>query len=119
MILCYNFIFMVRLVVETNIAQINNLFTCKLGSIFLFSALICTAFGHMTYNYAIKQVGPAESAIFINLNTVFALTGAAFFLGEAILINHIIGLILILFGVLIGSGAVEYLIKNKYRRKHP
>jgi len=111
------FIFMVSLVVETNIAQISNLFTWKLGSIFLFSALICTAFGHMTYNYAIKQVGPAETAIFINLNTVFALAGAAFFLGEAILINHIIGLILILFGVLIGSGALEYFIKNKYRKK--
>lgn len=111
------FIFMFSLVLETNVAQISNLFTWKLGSIFLFSALICTAFGHMTYNFAIKKVGPAETAIFINLNTVFALAGAAIFLGEAILVNHIFGLILILFGVLMGSGAVEYFINKKYRKR--
>lgn len=106
-------IFITSLMFETNLSQITDLFDWKYGSIFLFSALICTAFGHMTYNYAIKKVGPAESAVFINLNTIFALAGTAVFLGEKITINHIAGLIMILIGVLVGSGALEYLIKKR------
>lgn len=111
------FIFIISLLTETNFSQITTLFSWKLGSIFLFSALICTAFGHMTYNYAIKKVGPVETAIFINLNTVFALAGASLFLGEAILANHIVGLVLILIGVFFGSGALEYFINKRYARK--
>ncbi|MFC7061996.1 EamA family transporter [Halobacillus seohaensis] len=81
----------------------------------MFSSLICTAFGHMVYNIAIKQVGPAESAIFINFNTFFALLGASLFLGESIEWYHLSGLVLIVFGVLIGTGAVEYMIQRRRR----
>lgn len=95
--------------------ELQVLFSWKLGSIFLFSAVLCTAFGHMTYNYAIKQVGPVETTIFINLNTFFALLGAALFLGEPIIKNQIVGLILILAGVFIGSGSIEYMVKRKKR----
>lgn len=93
--------------------QLSYLFSWKLGLVFLFSALIATAFGHMIYNFAIKQIGPAESAIFINLNTLFALIGSAIFLGEAILLNHYFGLILIVVGVFLGSGSLEYVLKKR------
>lgn len=110
-------IFIVAYGVEGDLSQITHIFNWKLGSIFLFSALIATAFGHMTYNYAVKNVGPAETAIFINLNTLFALIGASIFLGEPILKNHYIGVILILMGVFVGSGSLEYLIKKRKMKK--
>ncbi|MFG6147873.1 DMT family transporter [Halobacillus sp. B23F22_1] len=106
-------IFLFSLVVESNPGQIIQLFDVELGAVFLFSALICTAFGHMVYNFAIRQVGPAEAAIFINFNTFFALLGAALFLGEAIKWYHLSGLVLIVGGVLIGTGAVEYMVQRR------
>ncbi|MCP3027990.1 DMT family transporter [Halobacillus sp. A5] len=110
------FIFILSLVLESNPWQIVRLFDVELGTVFLFSALICTAFGHMVYNFAIKQVGPAEAAIFINFNTFFALIGASLFLGESIKWYHLSGLVLIVAGVLIGTGAVEYLVQRRKRR---
>lgn len=107
------FIFIYSLLVEGDIGQLRSLFSWKLGTIFLFSALGATAFGHMTYNYAIKNVGPTESVIFVNLNTLFAILGAAIFLREPILTNHYIGLILIILGVFLGSGTVEYMIRKR------
>lgn len=110
-------IFILAYSIEKDLSQIVHVFNWKYGSIFLFSALIATAFGHMTYNYAVKNVGPAETAIFINLNTLFAIIGASIFLGEPILKNHYIGVFLILIGVFAGSGSLEYLIKKRKMKK--
>lgn len=112
------FIFIFSFFVEGNVGQIVELFSWKLGLVFLFSAVFCTAFGHMTYNYAIKHIGPAETTIFINLNTFFALLGAAIFLGEAILAHHFIGLFFILCGVFIGSGTLEYILSKRRMTNH-
>ncbi|UOR11551.1 DMT family transporter [Halobacillus amylolyticus] len=116
MVLGSIFIFVISMMVETDPGQITQLFDVKLMLIFLFSALICTAFGHMVYNFAIQQVGPAESAIFINFNTFFALVGAALFLNERIMASHIAGLLLIVCGVLIGTGAFEYIVGRRRAR---
>lgn len=116
------FIFVVALVTEQNMTQLSGLLSWKLGLVFLFSAVVATAFGHMTYNYAVKNVGPAETTVFVNLNTIFALIGAALFLGEPILPNHYFGLILIIIGVFFGAGTFEYLLRKhrwkKYERKY-
>jgi drug/metabolite transporter (DMT)-like permease len=83
---------------------------------FFFSAVIATGLGHMIYNFAIGQVGAAETSIFLNLNTFFSLAGAALFLNEALVPAHFIGLILIVSGVLFGSGTLEAWVlqrKNK------
>lgn len=106
-------IFLFSLAIEGNVGQLSALFSKKLGPIFLFSALFATAFGHMVYNYAIKNVGPTETVIFINLNTLFAILGTAIFLKEPILTNHYIGLIFIIVGVFVGSGTIEYLWKKR------
>ncbi|TRM10525.1 DMT family transporter [Lentibacillus cibarius] len=95
--------------------QITNLFDWHLGLVFLFSAVLATAFGHMTYNHAITKVGPAESAIFMNMNTLFAVIGSAVFLNETITLNHVAGFILILCGVFTGTGALEYMIRKRVR----
>jgi len=106
-------IFMLGLWLEQDLAQISKLFSWKLGSIFLFSAVIATAIGHMIYNFAVKNVGPAETTVFVNLNTLFALIGSAIFLGEPILFYHFIGLALIVLGVFAGSGTLEYLMAKR------
>lgn len=108
-------LFIMSTILQRPFAGLEILFTWKYGAIFLFSAVLCTAFGHMTYNYAIRQVGPVETTIFINLNTFFSLLGAALFLGEPIIQNQILGLILILAGVFIGSGSVEYMRNKRIR----
>ena len=83
---------------------------------FFGSAIFGTAVGHMLYNYSIGQTGPSKAAIFMNLNTVFTLIGSAVFLNEVISSRHIIGLILIVIGVIFGSGAAEDMWR-KYKLK--
>lgn len=109
-------IFFLGLAGGGNLNELGQIFSLKLGFIFLFSALICTAAGHMVYNYSIQKIGPAETTIFINFNTFFALVGSVIFLGESMRIHHFYGLIFIVCGVLIGTGAIENLIKKRYRR---
>lgn len=110
-------IFIYCLSTGAELSDMMPLFDLRLGLVFLFSAILATAFGHMTYNYAITKVGPAETTIFVNLNTFFAILGAALFLGEPILLNHIAGLILILVGVFIGTGALEYMLSNRRKQQ--
>lgn len=89
--------------------------TSTVWLVFLFSALIATGVGHMLYNSAIGKIGAARTSIFLNLNTFFALIGASLFLGEKIYPAHFIGLILIVAGVLFGSGSIETLIRNRHK----
>lgn len=80
------------------------------------SALFATAIGHMIYNFAIQKIGPAETAIFGNFNTIFGLTGSAILLKEPITIIQIFGCFCIIVGVLFGTGAIETLIRMKWRK---
>ncbi|MGD6776400.1 DMT family transporter [Sutcliffiella horikoshii] len=74
---------------------------------FFTSAIIATAFGHMSYNFIIGKIGPAEASIFLNFTPFFALVGSVFLLDEKVTYFHMIGLVLIVAGVLLGSGALE------------
>ena len=84
---------------------------------FFASAIIGTAVGHMLYNYSVGKVGPSKAAIFINFNTMFSLAGSALFLGEIITYRHLIGLVLIIAGVILGSGAAEDIWGKRRTRK--
>lgn len=84
---------------------------------FLASGIIGTAVGHMLYNYSVGKVGPSKAAIFINLNTMFSLIGSAIFLSEIITARHLIGLVLIVAGVILGSGAAEDMWKKRKKDK--
>lgn len=83
--------------------------------LFFLSAILATGVGHTLYNLCIKQIGAAESAIFANFNTVFALIFSALLLGEVITLQQFIGSIFILVGVVVGTGNVERFLK--WRRK--
>ncbi|WP_034262577.1 DMT family transporter [Bacillus sp. J33] len=85
---------------------------------FAASAIVATAVGHMVYNTAISKIGPAEASIFLNLNTFFSLAGSALILGEIITTNHLLGLVLIVAGVLFGSGALEEMVLRQRRKRH-
>lgn len=71
----------------------------------------------MVYNFAIGQIGAAEASVFINLNPFFALISAVIFLNEQIVATQIIGFLLIIAGVLIGSDIWKVIIKNSRQRK--
>ncbi|MFD1929332.1 DMT family transporter [Sporosarcina siberiensis] len=83
---------------------------------FFTSGILGTAVGHMLYNYSVGQVGPSKAAIFINLNTLFSLLFAALLLGEVITYRHLVGLVLIVSGVILGSGAAEDMWSQRKKR---
>ena len=85
---------------------------------FFSSAILSTAVGQMVYNSAIGRIGPAEASIFFNLSTFFALVGSAVLLGEVIKVVHLFGLVVIVTGVLCGSGALEELIQRRKQKVH-
>ena len=91
--------------------------------IFIYSCIIPTAIGQSIYNIAINKVGPAETAIFINVNTIFALIGAAIFMKETIMPIQIFGCILIILGVIIGTSGLDigklkkWLLDRKINKK--
>lgn len=91
--------------------------TLNFWVIFLASAIVSTAIGHLIYNYAIGKAGATKAAIFMNLNPLFSLILSALFLGEVLRLNHFLGLILIVAGVMFGSGAAEDLWKKRKQTK--
>lgn len=90
-------------------------------SIFILSGVFATGVGHSLYNLCIKHIGTAESAIFVNLNTVFALFGTALLLNEIISIQQLIGTMIIIIGVIVGTSNIEAIIlkykQSKINRK--
>lgn len=76
-------------------------------AVFFASAIIATGLGHILYNAAIQQIGAGETAVFNNLVPFFSLVGAFLFLGEAIRFTQVLGFILIVIGVLLGTGYLE------------
>ncbi|TQR21200.1 DMT family transporter [Psychrobacillus vulpis] len=85
--------------------------------LFLASAIICTAIGHLMYNYAVGKAGATKAAIFMNLNPLFSMLLSAIFLSEILNIRHFIGLFLIVAGVILGSGAAEDMWKKRQKSK--
>ncbi|QKG85437.1 DMT family transporter [Kroppenstedtia pulmonis] len=71
------------------------------------SGIIATGLGHMFYNSAIHQLGPGQTAVFINLTPFFALVGASLFLSEMITWLQGVGFLFIVAGVFLGTGALE------------
>lgn len=63
----------------------------------IFTSLIPTYF----WNIAVSIVGVNRSAIFVNLIPIFGATLAIIFLGEVLYIYHIVGTVMIFFGILL------------------
>ncbi|KAB2329579.1 DMT family transporter [Cytobacillus depressus] len=84
--------------------------------VFLSSALLATAFGNIIYNSSISKIGAAETSIFLNLSTFFSLVGAFVLLGEQITLYQTLGCILIIIGILFGSGAIEEIMQKRRKK---
>lgn len=112
-------LFFISLVTEPNGLSSLGEGSAGIWMVFFTSAIIATAVGHMVYNYAVGQIGAAETSIFINLNPFFALISAAIFLGEKIVVKQILGFLLIIAGVLIGSDIWKEIIKKARQKKKP
>lgn len=85
--------------------------------VFFASGIVATGFGHLLYNHAIKQLGPAESSVFLNMTPFFSLVGSYLFLGERLFVTHVFGFILIVAGVLFGTGVVEHGIRKRRQER--
>ncbi|KSU64694.1 hypothetical protein AS034_00255 [[Bacillus] enclensis] len=110
-------LFIIGLITEPG--EISQLDKASIGIwvLFLASAMLATAVGHMLYNHSIGKLGAAETSIFLNLNTFFSLVGAALFLGEKITSYHLLGLVFIILGVICGAGTLEELIIKRKRQR--
>ncbi|MEH7225956.1 DMT family transporter [Bacillus sp. JJ1566] len=75
--------------------------------IFIASAIISTGIGNLCYNFAISQLGAGETAIFLNLSPFFSLIGSVLFLNEPFKLIQLVGFILIVMGVLLGTELFE------------
>ncbi|MFS0823970.1 DMT family transporter [Bacillus sp. 1P02SD] len=75
--------------------------------VFIASAIISTGIGNLCYNFAISQLGAGETAIFLNLSPFFSLLGSVLFLNEAFKWIQLVGFILIVIGVLLGTELFE------------
>ncbi len=109
-------LFLASLITEpAGLASLENI-NVYMVIVFMLSAVGATAIGHLVYNNTITKIGPAEAAIFLNLSTFFSLVGSAVILGEPIYYYHWLGLLLIVPGVLMGSGALEEMIRKRRQK---
>ncbi|MBD8498054.1 DMT family transporter [Paenibacillus arenosi] len=90
--------------------------TADVWVVFVLSATVSTAIGHLIYNYAVGKVGAAESAIFMNFTPFFALVGSVLLLGETITLAQIGGFLFIIMGVLLGSGGLEDWLRQRHQQ---
>lgn len=114
-------LFLIGLVVEPTGVDALSESQWSIWSIFAASAIFATGLGHMFYNRAISSIGPGEAAMFNNLTPFFALIGSALFLNERVGWSHILGFLLIVCGVMLGTGTMQYIAKRKeqrYQKKH-
>lgn len=101
------FLLVVSLIIEPNGIESYSNGTVFLWFLFLFSAIVSSAIGQMLYNAAIKKIGTGETAIFTNFIPFFGLVFSALFLGEMIRMSQYLSFLIIVLGVLLGTGYFE------------
>ncbi|MBU9713400.1 DMT family transporter [Bacillus tamaricis] len=84
--------------------------------IFILSAVFATGIGHILYNTAIHHIGAGKTAIFNNLVPFFALVGSFLFLKEPISLSQIIGFVLIVLGVVLGTGYMDTYLQQRIKK---
>ncbi|MEW9671378.1 DMT family transporter [Ammoniphilus sp. 3BR4] len=87
--------------------SVMGMITPPMWLLLLGSAFLATALGGWIWNRGIRELGPGQTAVFINMTPFYGLLGSALFLGETIGVTHVIGFVLIVAGVLLGSGWYE------------
>lgn len=81
------------------------------------TSVLAISVGHTVYNLSIAKVGPAETAIIGNFNVIFALIFSLIILKEPLILTQIIGMVVILIGVLLGTGALQKIVQSIKQKK--
>jgi len=81
--------------------------TFDVFSMIILQGLLIAILAMLLYNFAIRQLGPAQTAAFGALTPVLALIGGFFFLGETITLIKSLGILVVALGVVLASGIME------------
>ncbi len=81
--------------------------TFDIVSMIILQGLFIGILAMLLFNFAIRQLGPAQTAAFGALTPILALIGGFFFLGETITILKSVGIFLVAVGVILASGIME------------
>ena len=81
--------------------------TFDIFSMILLQGLLIAIFAMLLYNFAIRQLGPAQTAAFGALTPILALIGGFVFLGETITLLKSVGIFIVAVGVVLASGIME------------
>ena len=76
-------------------------------SMIFLQGLLIAIFAMLLYNFAIRQLGPAQTAAFGALTPILALIGGFVFLGETITPLKSVGIFIVAIGVVLASGIME------------
>ena len=76
-------------------------------SMIFLQGLLIAIFAMLLYNFAIRQLGPAQTAAFGALTPILALIGGFVFLGETITLLKSVGIFIVAVGVVLASGIME------------
>ena len=81
--------------------------TFDIFSMIILQGLLIAILAMLFYNFAIRQLGPAQTAAFGALTPILALIGGFFFLGETITLIKSLGIFTVAIGVVLASGIME------------
>ena len=81
--------------------------TFDIFSMIFLQGLLIAIFAMLLYNFAIRQLGPAQTAAFGALTPILALIGGFVFLGETITLLKSVGIFIVAVGVVLASGIME------------
>jgi drug/metabolite transporter (DMT)-like permease len=84
-------------------------------SMTILQGLLIAILAMLLYNFAIQQLGPAQTAAFGALTPILALIGGFVFLGEAITLLKSVGIFIVAVGVVLASGIMEKAISSVKR----
>ena len=73
----------------------------------ILQGLLIAILAMLLYNFAIRQLGPAQTAAFGALTPILALIGGFIFLDETITLLKSIGILIVAIGVVLASGIME------------
>ena len=86
--------------------------TFDIFSMIILQGLLIAILAMLLYNFAIRQLGPAQTAAFGALTPILALIGGFIFLGETITLLKSVGIFIVAIGVVFASGILEKVLST-------
>ncbi|WP_240417226.1 DMT family transporter [Paenibacillus periandrae] len=77
----------------------------KIIAVFLFSSFLATALGSVVWNQSVRKLGPGKASIFLNTVPFYGIFAAALILQEKVYPYHVLGLLVVITGVYLGTVA--------------